>query len=185
MRIHKVKGTPWNRQPDSIDTLGTVVHLVADGLWTAPLEKDLFDAAGTGHPKTLRPLQFGFRVHRFGAAAQEQWGYVSLDLFPAQLPCHLTAGLDYMYLLLASESSLSKMERRAWAPMLRGRVCDLTNSRRLSPTCPNDLSLLPLPSLQGRSAHMIRECKTHFSCPKACLRPFTCHAAISQSSSQT
>lgn len=41
--------------------------LVAYGLGATPLEKNLFDAAGAGNSKTLRPLQFGFRLHWFGA----------------------------------------------------------------------------------------------------------------------
>lgn len=44
-------------------------HLVADGLGAAPLEEDLFDAAGAGHPEALRPLQRGFGVQRCGAPA--------------------------------------------------------------------------------------------------------------------
>lgn len=47
-------------------------YLVAYGLRAAPLKQDLFDAAGTGHPETLRPFQFGFRVHWFGAAVHKQ-----------------------------------------------------------------------------------------------------------------
>lgn len=39
-------------------------HLVAQGLRATPLQKNLLDAAGAGHPKTLRALQFGFGVHR-------------------------------------------------------------------------------------------------------------------------
>lgn len=38
-------------------------HLVAHGLRATPLQKNLLDAAGAGHPKTLRALQFGFGVH--------------------------------------------------------------------------------------------------------------------------
>lgn len=38
-------------------------YLVANGLGAAPLQKNLFDAAGARHPKTLRTLQFGFGVH--------------------------------------------------------------------------------------------------------------------------
>lgn len=33
-----------------------VSYLVAYGLGAAPLQKDLLDAAGAGHPKTLRAL---------------------------------------------------------------------------------------------------------------------------------
>lgn len=44
-----------------------VYVLVAYCLRAAPLKKDLFYAAGAGNSKTLRALQFGFRVHWFGA----------------------------------------------------------------------------------------------------------------------
>lgn len=73
----------------------------------------------------------------------------SVSVFWKQLQCscHPNAIVNSIYLLPVSESSLSKMDRRAWAPMLRGRVCDLTSSRLLSPTCPKDLS----PSLQDVS----------------------------------
>lgn len=71
--------------------------------------------------------------------------------------------LHVQYLFPTSESSLSKIDRRAWAPMLRGRVCDLTNSRLLSPTCPKDLSLLTSPSLQDRNTDRITQCKTYFT----------------------
>lgn len=40
--------------------------LVSDGFGATPFKEDLFDAAGAGDPKTLRPLQFGFGVHWFG-----------------------------------------------------------------------------------------------------------------------
>lgn len=42
-------------------------YLVAYGLGATPLKKDLLDAAGAGHPKTLGSLKLGFRVHWFGA----------------------------------------------------------------------------------------------------------------------
>lgn len=50
------------------------VYLVAYGLGAAPFKEDLFDAAGAGHPETLRALQFGFGVHWFGTTAQEKVG---------------------------------------------------------------------------------------------------------------
>lgn len=34
-----------------------LAHLVAERLAAAPLEQDLLDAAGTGHPEALRALQ--------------------------------------------------------------------------------------------------------------------------------
>lgn len=40
------------------------LHLVANGLGAAPLQQDLLDAAGAGHPETLRALQLGLGVHR-------------------------------------------------------------------------------------------------------------------------
>lgn len=40
------------------------LHLVANGLGAAPLQQDLLDAAGAGHPKTLRALQLGLGLHR-------------------------------------------------------------------------------------------------------------------------
>lgn len=48
-----------------------MLHLVAHGLGAAPLQKDLLDAAGAGHPKTLRALQLGFGVHRQGPTVDE------------------------------------------------------------------------------------------------------------------
>lgn len=146
-----------------------IFYLVAYGLGPAPLKKDLFDTAGTGHPKTLRPLQFGFGVHWFGATVhEEKWVKDSCESFNVSetysistiIPMTPECSIPCIYLLLASESSLSKIDRRAWAPMLRGRVCDLTSSRLLSPTCPKDLSLLTSPSLQDMSAEGSDNAKT-------------------------
>lgn len=62
-------------------------HLVAHGLGAAPLQKNLLDAAGTGHPKTLRALQFGFGVHRQRPAVVER----TLLVIRPGLACPLTA----------------------------------------------------------------------------------------------
>lgn len=157
-------------------------YLVAYCLGTAPFQKNLFDAAGTGHPKTLRPLQFGFWVHRFGPTIYEQGQKGHMREFQCRTNSHLDAASHCIYLLPASESSLSKMDRRAWAPMLRGRVCDLTSSRLLSPTCPKDLSLLASPFLQKRIR--IKHCNTYLTSSKQYLRSLTCHAAVAPSRSQ-
>lgn len=53
--------TPTGREVLHVDVL------VAYGLGATPLKEDLFDAAGAGHPKTLRPLQLWLRVHWFRA----------------------------------------------------------------------------------------------------------------------
>lgn len=49
-----------------------VFHLVAHGLGATPLQENLLDAAGAGHPETLRALQLGFGVHRQGPAVAER-----------------------------------------------------------------------------------------------------------------
>lgn len=41
-------------------------HLVSYGFGAAPLQKNLLDAAGTGHTKALRTLQLGLGVHGLG-----------------------------------------------------------------------------------------------------------------------
>lgn len=47
-------------------------HLVANGLGATPLQKDLLDAAGAGHPEALRALQLGFGIHRQGPAVARE-----------------------------------------------------------------------------------------------------------------
>lgn len=47
-------------------------HLVAHGLGATPLQQNLLDAAGAGHPKTLRALQFGLGLHRQGPTVVER-----------------------------------------------------------------------------------------------------------------
>lgn len=84
-----------------------------------------------------------------------------------------------LYLLLASESSLSNTDRRAWAPMLRGSVCDLWSSRLLSP---HDLSPCASASLQRTKS---REVKSSARRPVLCHLTLTCHAAAALSRSQT
>lgn len=121
-------------------------------------------------------------ISRSGARIHERVSVLKLvsTIIPMQPECSI-------YLLLASESSLSKIDRRAWAPMLRGRVCDLTSSRLLSPTCPKDLSLLTSPSLQDGSTEgsdnakhispILKYVTGHLS--------LTCHAAVALNRSQT
>lgn len=58
--------------------------------------------------------------------------------------------LKFFYLLF-SESSRSKMDLRAWAPMLRGSVCDLTSSRLRSMPLPKDSS----PAISAFLTHTI------------------------------
>lgn len=91
---------------------------------------------------------------------------------------------QHFYLLLASESSLSKRDRRVWAPMFRGSVCDLTSSRRLSPTCPKDLSLLASLSLRDGSTGGLDHAKQIFP-PQTCHLSLTFQAAEAPSRSQT
>lgn len=127
-----------------------MLYLVANGLGAAPLQKNLFDAAGARHPETLRALQFGFGVHWFGATAGETERDKSALAHLHLRNKHVlttSAAISLSHLFPASDSSRSKMDLRAWAPMLRGSVCDLTSSRLLSPTCPKDLSLLTSASL--------------------------------------
>lgn len=89
-------------------------YLVADGLGAAPFKKDLFDAAGAGHPETLRALQFGFGVHWFGTTAQEKVGQMYENIcIHCCFNSYPNAAFDCFYLLVASDSSLSKMDRRA------------------------------------------------------------------------
>lgn len=116
------------------------VHLVAQGLGATPLQKNLLDAAGAGHPETLRALQFGFGVHRQRATAAETTALLTRPGLLRPPGAHLFP---------ASASSRSKMDLRACAPMLRGKVCDLTSSRRLSPHLG--------PSLQQGSAQRSRK----------------------------
>lgn len=47
-------------------------YLVADGLGAAPVQQDLLDPAGAGHPEALRALQFGFGL--FGSVGQTDDG---------------------------------------------------------------------------------------------------------------
>lgn len=90
-----------------------IFYLVAYGLGAAPLKKDLFDAAGAGHPKTLRALQFGFRVHWFGSTVHKQI-HERVSVFRKLVSTIIPMQPENsIYLLLASESSLSKIDRRA------------------------------------------------------------------------
>lgn len=88
------------------------LHLVANGLGAAPLQQDLLDAAGAGHPETLRALQLGLGVHRQRPTAVRGGGgdtqivtvYPSWDVQLLSFSPHL---------LPASASSRSKTDLRA------------------------------------------------------------------------
>lgn len=87
------------------------LHLVANGLGAAPLQQDLLDAAGAGHPETLGALQLGLGLHRQRPTAvgrgeggqiftvSPSWDVQLLSLGPHLLP--------------ASVSSRSKTDLRA------------------------------------------------------------------------
>lgn len=62
-------------------------YLVANGLGATPLEKDLFDAAGSGHPETLRALQLGLRLHWFKTTAHSKKGETKINKTAVLMCC--------------------------------------------------------------------------------------------------
>jgi hypothetical protein len=58
--------TAQDSAPVCSRVLSPLSHLVSYGFGTAPLQKNLLDAAGTGHTKALRTLQLGLGVHGLG-----------------------------------------------------------------------------------------------------------------------
>lgn len=115
----------------------TRTYLVANGLWAAPLQQDLFDTAGTGNTETLRALQFGFGL--FGSVEQKR------DWLSNTIPSRGTHGREPGSYLTGSVFILSNMALLAWAPLGRDSTCALVTS------C---LNSVPVPAqadfLQGR-----------------------------------
>lgn len=67
-------------------------------------------------PKLWDRLSLGLESTGLGRLYKQKWGKDTLESFNLHLPqflCHINAVLHCIYLLLASESSLSKIFRRA------------------------------------------------------------------------
>ncbi len=154
-----------------------VFYLVAYGLGAAPLKKDLFDAAGAGHPKTLRPLQFGFRVHWFGATVRRRGGKDTWESFSVKETCiHHNSHAPWMQHLPVTGFRVQSFKDRPTS-----LSANVTWQSLWPHQLPPPLSYLPegpvtayVTVSAGREHRRVRQCKTYFTYPKRCREsPFT------------